>query len=141
MVCAGACVAAAGVAAGFVFDAAIEAIRGEDNSITATAGNVTGGAAVALTSNTQKKPRGGIAGGGPSGGKTSVASKILFSLAQNRNITVPTEKLLRSALRTAPGLGVGLGVLELGAALNDRFNNSSNNSGNNSKKGSNTTCN
>lgn len=119
LVCGGVC----GVAVGLAFDAAVSAIRGSDNPGIVIAGNAAGGAGVAATLPTQNKPRGGIAGGGPSGDKTSLASQINHRLAQSGRYSLSTRNFLtQQILRRIPYLGAGLGLLELIDALIDRFN-------------------
>ena len=127
IICGGLCVAAGGIGAGILFDYAIDAIRGSNNSSTATAGNVAGGIATALTLDTQLKPRTGIAGGGPSGNRTSVASQLNHNAARNGLYSIGTRNTLTSTLRKVPYVGAGIGAYQLGNAISDRFNSPSQN--------------
>ncbi|PLX60047.1 RHS repeat-associated core domain-containing protein, partial [Sedimenticola selenatireducens] len=122
--CGGLCVTAIGIGVGFAFDYAIEAIRGSENSNATTALNAATGGAIAVTSNTQTKPRTGIAGGGRSGSGTSVASQLNHSAAQRGLYSIGTRNALSAILRKTPYVGYAYGAYELGDALYDRYNNS-----------------
>ncbi len=122
IICGGLCVTAIGIGVGFAFDYAIDSIRGSDNSSVATAGNIAGGAAVAVTSSTQVKPRTGISGGGPSGSGTSVASQLNHNAARRGLYSISTRNSLSKVLRKVPFAGYALGAYQLGDALYGRYN-------------------
>ncbi len=109
-----------GLVSGLVFDELIETIRGEENSTVNTAGNTLTGGAVATTGPFQKKPRGGIAGGGPSKKKTSVASKANHALEAKGKISKQTRNRITKVLRKTPYVGVVIGSVQLADAVADR---------------------
>jgi hypothetical protein len=119
--CGGLCIIAVGVAVGYVFDEAIEAIRGEDNSTVNTAGNAATGASVAATGPFEKKPRGGIAGGGPAKKKTSVASKANHAAAKKGIISKKASHAVTKVLRKVPYVGTAIAAVQLGDAIVDRI--------------------
>jgi RHS repeat-associated protein len=111
------CIIAVGVVAGLVFDEAIEVIRGEDNS----AGNATIGGSIAATGKFEKKPRGGIAGGGPSKNKTSVASKANHAAAKKGVISKKASHAVTKVLRKVPYMGAAIAVAQVVDAISDRI--------------------
>ncbi|WP_353538862.1 hypothetical protein [Colwellia sp. KU-HH00111] len=110
-----------GIGVGLAFDAVTSYISGTDNSSLTTVANAAGGEAVAATLPTQKKPRTGAAGGGPSKDKTSVASKYNHSAYQNKRISLKQWHLISKLLRRFPYLGLGLSFSELVNALYERY--------------------
>lgn len=120
-VCGGLCVIGVGIAVGLAFDYTIEAIRGDDNSTATTAANAGTGGAVAATGPFADKPRGGVAGGGPAGSKTSVASKANHALAKSGAISTATRNAATKILRKVPYVGTGIAVVQLGDAIVDRI--------------------
>lgn len=119
-ICGGLCVIGIGIGVGLVFDAAIEAIRGENNSTGNTAGNAATGGAVATTGPFADKPRGGIAGGGKAGTKTSVASKANHKAAQDGKISKKTSHKVTKVLRKVPYVGTAIAAGQLVDAVVDR---------------------
>ena len=122
LVCGGFCVAAIGIGVGFAFDAAIDAIRGEDNSSAATVANAAGGGSIAATLPTQQKSRTGVSGGGPAGDRTSVASQQNHQAYKDGRRSLRTRHLVTKGLRKVPYIGTGLGIAELLDAIYDRYN-------------------
>jgi RHS repeat-associated protein len=121
--CGGFCIAAIGVAAGFAFDYALDAIRGSGNSAAATVINAGVGASVAVTLPTQTKPRTGVAGGGPSGSGTSIASRLNHAAYRRGLYSVGTRNVATKVLRPVPYVGAAVSVYQLVDAVNDRYNN------------------
>lgn len=62
-------------------------------------GNATGGVAAGIFGNFEDKPRTGIAGGGPSGNRTSVYSTELHKAYKNGLIDKQTTRILRAGGR------------------------------------------
>ena len=119
-ICGGICVIGVGIGVGLLFDAAIEAIRGDDNSTANTTANAATGGAVAATGPFADKPRGGVAGGGPAGSKTSVASKANHAAAQSGAISTSTRNTITKVLRKVPYVGTVIAAAQLGDAIIDR---------------------
>ncbi len=119
--CGGACVLAAGFLAGLALDAAVNAISGADGSALSAGVNGTVGAATASTLPTQKKPRTGVSGGGPSGDGTTLASQANHRAYRKGQISLAQRHRLTKLLRKIPYLGTGIGVSQLLKALYDRF--------------------
>lgn len=116
--CGGACVIGIGIAAGFAFDFVVEKIRGEPSTTTESIVNGANGGVIASTLPTQEKPRTGIGGGGPSGNRTSVASKANHALVRSPTARRP----ITWVLRRAPYAGMAYNLYQLGDAVNDRYN-------------------
>ena len=91
-----------GLACGLVFDYALDSWKEEyckdpdEDTVLGPAGNAAGGAAVGTFGGFENKPRGGIAGGGPSGNKTSVYSKAVHGAYKNEVINKETTRVLRN---------------------------------------------
>ncbi|MDO6561649.1 RHS repeat-associated core domain-containing protein [Paraglaciecola chathamensis] len=119
-ICGGICVIGVGIGVGLLFDVAIEAILGEDNSTANTAANAATGGAVAATGPFADKPRGGVAGGGPAGSKTSVASKANHAAAKSGAISTSTRNTVTKVLRKVPYVGTAIAAVQLGDAIIDR---------------------
>ena len=133
-ICGGLCVIGVGLAVGYAFDLAIEAIRGDENSTGNTAGNVATGGVVAATGPFADKPRGGIAGGGKAGTKTSVASIANHKAAKDGKISMKTRHAVTKVLRKVPYVGTAIGAGQLVDAVVDRVQSETSNESTNQEK-------
>jgi RHS repeat-associated protein len=133
-ICGGLCVIGVGLAVGYAFDLAIEAIRGDENSTGNTAGNVATGGVVAATGPFADKPRGGIAGGGKAGTKTSVASIANHKAAKDGKISKKTRHAVTKVLRKVPYVGTAIGAGQLVDAVVDRVQSETSNESTNQEK-------
>jgi len=82
-----------------------------------TGANAGLGAATAATWESQRKPRTGLAGGGPSGSGTSVAGTANHNLARAGAYGPKTRNVITKCLRKFPYVGLGLGAFQLGGAV------------------------
>lgn len=94
-----------GLACGLVFDYTLDQWKEEHckdpdaDTAFGQAGNAASGAAVGTFGGFENRPRGGIAGGGPSGNKTSVYSKTVHNAYKNKVINKETTRVLRNGGR------------------------------------------
>lgn len=111
-----------GIGLGYLFDYALEQYRKancpcEETNLGA-AGNSALGGAIGATGPFARKPRTGIAGGGPSGSATSTVSEINHLAARRGWISIPTRNALTRVARRVPDIGTALAFYELYNALN-----------------------
>ncbi|ELP4037568.1 RHS repeat protein [Salmonella enterica] len=117
-----------GLACGLVFDYALDKWKEEHckdpdaDTALGQAGNAASGAAVGTFGGFENKPRGGIAGGGPSGNKTSVYSKVVHSAYKNEVINKETTRVLRNGGRrvakSMPYVGTAITLYQVYDASN-----------------------
>ena len=94
-----------GIACGLVFDYALDKWKEthckdpDADTVLGPEGNAATGATAGAFGPYEYKPRGGIAGGGPAGDKTSTYSKTLHNAYKNKVISKGTTKILRDAGR------------------------------------------
>lgn len=117
-----------GIACGLAFDYALDKWKEshckDPDAETALGpeGNSTLGAVAGTFGAYENKPRGGIAGGGPSGNKTSTFSKMLHDAYKNGNISKGTTKIFRNIGRKIakriPYVGTAITAYEVYDASN-----------------------
>ncbi|MDO9459927.1 MAG: hypothetical protein Q7N95_07395, partial [Alphaproteobacteria bacterium] len=110
-----------GAGAGYAFDYFLEKYKKanctcESKNVGAV-GNAAAGAAIGATGPFAKKPRTGIAGGGPSGSATSTVSQLNHAAARRGLISLPTRNAITSVARKVPYAGGALAAYELYDAL------------------------
>jgi len=108
-----------GIGIGLLFDYAVEEYKKAncecDDSGTplGPVGNAAAGGSTGATGPFAKKPRGGIAGGGNAGDRTSVASKANHSASKRGYYSTKTRNRATSILRKVPYIGAGLAAYQL----------------------------
>lgn len=107
-----------GILGGIAFDYVVDKIKNRNvdddyRPDASTAGNAAAGAGTASTLPTQDKPRTGVSGGGRSGNRTSVASKVNHNLVKNK----ATQRTVTKFLRKVPYIGTAICAAELGDAI------------------------
>ena len=102
---------------GYAFDYLLEQYKQEHCTCKDTpagaAGNAAAGGAVGGSGPFATKPRGGIAGGGPSGGATSSFNQINHAAARRGWYSVATRNQITKVLRKVPYAGAALAVYEV----------------------------
>lgn len=108
---------AIGIGLGYAFDYALEKYKNEHctckDTPAGSAGNAAAGGAIGGTGPFTSKPRGGIAGGGPSGTATSTFSQINHAAASRHWYSIATRNRITTLLRTIPYAGAALATYEL----------------------------
>ncbi len=117
-----------GIACGLAFDYTLDKWKEthckdpEADTVLGLEGNATAGATAGAFGPYEYKPRGGIAGGGPAGDKTSTYSKTLHNAYKNKVITKGTTKVLRNigrkVAKSIPYVGTAIGAYEIYDASN-----------------------
>jgi RHS repeat-associated protein len=110
-----------GIGAGYAFDYMLEQYKKEhctcmDTPVGAVGNSVVGGA-VGGSGPFASKPRGGIAGGGPSGRTTSSFSQLNHAAASRGLYSVPTRNVITKILRKVPYAGAAVAAYEIHDAL------------------------
>jgi RHS repeat-associated protein len=110
-----------GMGVGYAFDYALEQYKKAhctcQDTPAGAAGNAAAGGAVGGTGPFVSKPRGGIAGGGPSGTATSSFSQMNHAAASRGWYSVATRNGITKVLRKVPYAGAALAGYELYDAL------------------------
>lgn len=107
-----------GVVAGVAFDYALETYKESkecscEDSVISTAGNIAIGTSFGFFGPFDKKPRTGIAGGGPSGNKTSIFSHINHASAAKGLYSKTNRNLMTKAGRSVPYAGSALAAYQI----------------------------
>ncbi len=106
-----------GIGVGYAFDYALEQYKKAhctcQDTPAGSAGNAAAGGAVGGAGPFASKPRGGIAGGGPSGTATSTFSQMNHAAASRGWHSVATRNGITKALRKIPYAGAALAAYEL----------------------------
>ena len=101
-----------GIGAGYAFDYALKRYKEEHctckDTPAGSAGNAAAGGALGGSGPFTSKPRGGIAGGGPSGTATSSFSQINHAAASRGWYSVATRNGITTVLRKVPYAGAAL---------------------------------
>ena len=110
-----------GIGVGYAFDYALEQYKKANctcqDTPAGSAGNAAAGGAVGGAGPFASKPRGGIAGGGPSGTGTSSFSQMNHAAASRGWYSVATRNGITKGLRKVPYAGAALGGYEIYNAL------------------------
>jgi len=110
-----------GIGVGYAFDNALEQYKKVhctcQDTPAGSAGNAAAGGAVGGAGPFASKPRGGIAGGGPSGTATSSFSQMNHAAASRGWYSVATRNGITKVLRKVPYAGAALAANELYDAL------------------------
>jgi RHS repeat-associated protein len=113
-----------GLVAGFAFDAGLEWYKRRNCKCNDTGfelgsvGNAALGGALGATGSFESKPRTGVAGGGRSGARSSVASRLNHGAARRGWYSNRARNAITRGLRRVPYLGLALGAGQLYAAYN-----------------------
>jgi uncharacterized protein RhaS with RHS repeats len=106
-----------GIGVGYAFDYALERYKKEHctckDTPAGSAGNAAAGGAVGGTGPFASKPRGGIAGGGPSGTATSTFSQMNHAAASRGWYSIATRNGITKVLRKVPYAGAALATYEV----------------------------
>ncbi|WP_373421723.1 RHS repeat-associated core domain-containing protein [Burkholderia multivorans] len=110
-----------GIGAGYVFDYLLEMYKKEHCTCRHTpltsVGNAVAGGAIGGSGSFASKPRGGIAGGGAAGSKTSPFSQMNHAAARRGWYSIATRNGITSVLRKLPYVGMAVATYEIHDAV------------------------